>query len=249
MAGNDWQESASMKIMFLVLVVTILFAGDAPARTEGGIIINEVGNSGADKKMYTGGEYVELLVTKSGGLTLAGWYITDLTSPDQTPKEGEGYVRFSDGDSSIFRQAIPQGTYILLCLGTKSDLYGESKMSEDVSLTDGNNRIVVFAYSSPKHLEPKKGKIVLAGKDNLALVSEWKENAAIAVLSWGGSSSWKGCRGTTLPAERVDNGKIAYFVPKGRTEDNFNNTVDPALWVSTSDVRKTTPGNKNPDRE
>ncbi len=241
--------SSLIKKMALVLIAAGMISGDALARTEGGVIINEIGNSGTKKNKHTGGDYIELLVTRPGGMTLAGWYLTDLASPSESPKEGEGSVRFSDSDSSIFRQTMPQGTYILICLGTKNDVYGESKMREDVSLTDGNNKIVVFAYGSPKHVDPKKGRIALTAGDNVALLSDWRKNAAISIVTWGGASLWTGCKPTVLPAAMGDNGNISYFVPKGKTEDAFNNTRDSKLWINTDDARKATPGQKNPGVE
>jgi hypothetical protein len=246
---KEEQMSSSLKKMALVLVAAGMISGDALARTEGGVIINEIGNGGMKKNKYTGGDYVELLVTRPGGMTLAGWYLTDLASPSESPKEGEGCVRFSDSDSSIFRQAMPQGTYILICLGSKDDSYGGSKVREDVSLADGNNRIVVFAYGSPKHVEPKKGRIALTASDNVALLSEWRKNAAISIVTWGGTSLWTGCKSTVLHAAMGDNGNILYFVPKGKTEEDFNNTKDPKLWINTDDGRKATPGHKNPGVE
>lgn len=238
--------SLPLQKIALVLVAAGMISGDALARTEGGVIINEIGNGGTKKDKYNGGDYVELLVTRPGGMTLAGWYLTDLASPSESPKEGEGCIRFSDADSSIFRQTMPQGTYILICLETKDDPYGESKVREDVSLTDGNNRIVVFAYGSPKHVEPKNGRIALTASDNVALLSEWRKNAAISIVTWGGTSLWTGCTSTVLPAAMGENGNILYFVPNGKTEDDFKNTKDSKLWINTDDARKATPGQKNP---
>jgi len=242
--------SPLIKNIGLVLIAAGMISGDVIARSDGGVIINEIGNGGTKKDKYNGGDYIELLVTRPGGMTLAGWYLTDLASPSDSPKESEGFIRFADSDSSVFRQTMPQGTYILICLGTKDDLYGESKMKEDVSLTDGNNRIVVFAYGSPKHIEPKKGKTSLTAGDNIALLSEWRVNAAISIVTWGGRSLWTGCKPTVLPAAMGDNGSIFYFVPKGRKrEDDFNNSKDSKLWITTDDVRNATPGRKNPGIE
>lgn len=231
------------------LTATLLFVCEALARTDGGVIINEIGNAGTKKSMYTGGEYVELLITKPGGVTLAGWSLTDLSSPSGTWKENEGSVKFSESDSSVFRQPIPQGTYLVICLGSKEEPYGGSKLTEDVSLTDGNNRIVVFAYGSPKHVEPKEGRIVFTGKDNLALVSEWKKNAAIDVVTWGSPSSWTGCVPTELSIDMLDNGKITYFVPIGKNAEDFINNTERKSWIATPDADKATPGRNNPGVE
>ncbi len=238
---KEQHMSSPIRRIAFFLIAAGMISGDALARTEVGVIINEIGNGGTKKNKYNGGDYIELLVTRPGGMMLAGWYLTDLASPGESPKEGEGCVRFSDSDSSIFRQLMPQGTY--------NDPYGESKVREDVSLTDGNNRIIVFAYGSPKHVEPKKGRIALTASDNVALLSEWRKNAAISIVTWGGTSLWTGCKSTVLPAAMGDNGNILYFAPKGKTENDFNNTKDSKLWINTDDARKATPGQKNPGVE
>ena len=148
----DQFQGRTLKKFLLLAFIPLFFAGDAAARTESGVIINEIGNGGAKKGTYTGAEYIELFVTKPEGISIAVWYLTDLSSPDDKPGEKEGSIEFSGGDSSVFRQIIPQGTYIVICLGKRGALYGGSSIAEDVSLTDGNNRIVVFAYDSPTHI-------------------------------------------------------------------------------------------------
>lgn len=227
----------------LLVAVTLSLAS---AQEPAAVIINELANSGTKKALYTGGEYIELLVVKPGGVNMGGWYLTDIGSPTGTAKETEGAIQFLAGEGSVFSNVIPQGTYILICLGKKEEMYGSVRVTEDVSLTDGNNRLVVFAYDSPAHIATKEGTIVLTGKDNLALVSDWKKEAAVNILSWGGSTSWTGGNAVTLPLESGDNGKILYFAPKGKTVDAFGVNTDPALWISTADEAQATPGARNP---
>jgi hypothetical protein len=226
-------------IAFALVVSSIVFA-----QSEGDVIINEIANNGSKKAMYTGGEYVELLVIKKEGVKLAGWSLTDLGSPSGTTKENEGSIKFSDKDGSVFQNTIPQGTYILICLGKNDEKYGSSTQKEDVSLSDGNNRVVVFAYDSPQHIERGEGTMQFTGKDNLALVSSWKKDAAVSVVTWGSPSSWTGCKAIELTQDALDNGKIAYFVPKGSSASDFTKS-DPAAWESTADARKATPAEKN----
>src|ERR1035437_9634207 len=175
-----------MKKLFVVICFLMIYGSPLFAQKEGDVIINEIGNSGK-KSLYNGGEYVELLVLKEGGIKLAGWYLTDLTSPTSTTKETEGAIKFSDGSKSVFNQTLPKGTYVLVCLGEKSDKYGTSGMTEDLKTDDGNNKIVVFAYGSPDNIDTAGGKIVLTGKDNLALLSAWDKKKAVDVLTWGGA--------------------------------------------------------------
>jgi hypothetical protein len=232
-----------MKKLFVVICFLMIYGNPLFAQKEGDIIINEIGNSGK-KSLYNGGEYVELLVLKEGGIKLAGWYLTDMTSPTSTPKETEGVIKFSEGPKSVFNKIIPKGTYVLVCLGEQNDKYGSSEMEEDLKTDDGNNKIVVFAYHSPDNIDTVGGKIVLTGKDNLALLSAWDKKKAIDIVTWGGSSKWEGCAVTELIPEAVDNGYIAYFKP---VNGNFANNTSPANWVSTSKAADATPGAVNKD--
>lgn len=61
-----------MKKLFVVICFLMIYGNPLFAQKEGDIIINEIGNSGK-KSLYNGGEYVELLVLKEGGIKLAGW--------------------------------------------------------------------------------------------------------------------------------------------------------------------------------
>ena len=232
-----------MKKLFVVICFLMIYGNPLFAQKEGDIIINEIGNSGK-KSLYNGGEYVELLVLKEGGIKLAGWYLTDMTSPTSTPKETEGVIKFSEGPKSVFNKIIPKGTYVLVCLGEQNDKYGSSEMEEDLKTDDGNNKIVVFAYHSPDNIDTVGGKIILTGKDNLALLSAWDKKKAIDIVTWGGSSKWEGCAVTELTPEAVDNGYIAYFKP---VNGNFANNTSPANWVSTSKAADATPGAVNKD--
>ena len=226
-------------LFFLVLYASCLFA-----QKEGDVIINEIGNGGTKKALYSGGKYVELLVLKEDGIKLAGWYLTDLTSPTSVPKETEGAIKFSDGPKSIFNNIIPKGTYILICLGDTDANYGSNAITENLKSDHGNNRIVVFAYHSPENIDTAGGKVVLTGKDNLALTSGWDKKKCVDAVSWGGASKWEGCKLTELTPESLDNGYIAYFKP---TAGNFSDNTSPANWISTSKPEDATPGSVNKD--
>jgi len=230
-----------MKLKTIIAFI-LLLSINLLAQKEGDVIINEIGNGGTKKAMYSGSDYVELLVLKPEGVKLAGWYLTDLSSPGGTPKETEGYIKFSDKEGSIFNEVLPKGTYILICLGDAGSLFGNEVQKEFVK----GNRIVVFAGEKNKHIEKTDGTITLTGKDNIALVSSWQKNSAVDIVSWEGSTSWTGGEVTQLPLDALENGKIAYFVP---SEGNFKNNSSVQNWVSVSDVKEATPGavNKNVD--
>jgi hypothetical protein len=235
-----------MKTFIAGLLLLVVVAFPTLGQKQGDVIINEIGNSGTKRALYTGGDYVELLILKPGGVKLAGWYLTDITSVGGEGKDNEGAIKFSDKDSSIFLQTLPEGTYVVICLGSKDQPHGATVLPEDASLSDGNNMIVVYAYGSPKHIEPQAGRMLLTGKDNVALLSSWEKTAAVDVVRWEGASNWLGCTPTELPIAALDNGMICYFVPKGKTLSDFQNHVDPALWKTSSNVGDATPGRKNP---
>jgi hypothetical protein len=234
-----------MKKLYVVVCFLMIYGNPLFAQKEGDVIINEIGNNGK-KSLYNGGDYVELLVLKEGGIKLASWYLSDLTSTTSITKETEGAIKFSDGPKSVFNNIFPKGTYVLVCLGEKGDKYGASELEEDLKTNDGNNRIVVFAYHSPENIDTAGGKIVLTGKDNIALLSAWDKKSAVDLITWGGATKWEGCSVTELPLEALDNGYIAYFKP---VNENFVDNTTPANWVSTSKASDATPGavNKNVD--
>jgi hypothetical protein len=233
-----------MKSIIVILCFLVIYGNNIFAQKEGDVIINEIGNSGTKKALYNGGEYVELLVLKEEGIKLAGWYLTDLSSVSSVSKETEGAIKFSDGPKSIFNNIIPKGTYILVCLGDKDANYGSSVIPEDLKTDDGNNRIVVFAYNSPDNIDTTGGKIVLTGKDNIALLSGWDKRSCVDAVTWGGASKWEGCAITELAEESLTNGFIAYFKP---ANGNFADNTSAANWVSTSNSADATPGKSNKD--
>ncbi|MFA7229561.1 MAG: hypothetical protein WC061_11040, partial [Melioribacteraceae bacterium] len=105
-----------MKQVSLLIISLIFFSIQILAQKEGDVIINEIGNGGTKNSMYTGGDYIELLVLKPEGVKLAGCFLTDLSSPGGTAKETEGFIKFSDKGGSLFNSFLPRGTYILICL-------------------------------------------------------------------------------------------------------------------------------------
>jgi len=234
-----------VKRLFVLLLGILVSPIGVLAQSEGDVIINEIGNSGTNKAAYTGGDFVELLVLQPEGVNLAGWYLTDLSTLTGTAKETEGRVRFSDAEGSVFRQVIPQGTYILVWLSSKDSVAEVAKQQEDIALNDGNNRIVVFAHNSPQHMDNQQGYINLTGKDNLVLLKSWSRDGAIDAVLWGGTSKWTGCQGTELPLEALANGSAAAFVPRAKTIPDFRDNTDPKCWKSSTNASDATPGRTN----
>jgi hypothetical protein len=235
-----------MKRIWICLLIGLLLAGmTAWAQSEGDVIINEIGNSGTKNNVYAGGDFVELLVLKPEGVRLAGWYLTDLSTLTGTAKPTEGRVRFSDGKGSVFRQIIPQGTYILVWLSSKDSVPEVAKRQEDIRLNDRNNRIIVFAYDSPKHIDSQEGYVNLTGKDNLVLLKSWSRDGAVDAVVWGGTSKWTGCQATELTPDALTNGALAWFIPRTKIMADFRDNTDPKCWKSGTTTDDATPGRTN----
>jgi len=230
-------------------VCMLLLGGIAAGRaqTDGSVIINEIANSGTKTSAYTGGEYVELLVVQAEGVKMAGWYLTDMSNPGSEPKQDEGWIRFSDSPWSVFTRTIPSGTYILICFGEKDMRYGSREIEEDATLDDGNNRLVLFAYGSPEHINRGKGLIGFTGRDNIALLTDWAKDAAVDIVTWEGASMWEGAMVTELPQDMVNNGKIIWFAPYGFQRANFVYNSYPGSWRDSESSRNATPGARNAD--
>jgi hypothetical protein len=239
------KQEVQMKTFVNVLIVVMGLFTCVSAQSQGDVIINEIGNNGTQKRAYTGGDYVELLVLKPEGVRLAGWYLTDLSSITGIAKETEGRVRFSDADGSVFRQTIPQGTYILVWLSSKDSIADVARQQEEITLHDGQRSIVVFAYDSPKHIDGQEGYINLTGKDNLTLLKSWSRDGAVSGVIWGGSSKWTGCKDTELPPEMLANGAVAWFVPRTKTLPDVRDNTDPNCWKSSILKEDATPGKTN----
>ena len=237
-----WIMKRFLMLMLVLATPLVSFAGEHGNE----IIINEIGNGGTRIGTYTGKEYVELLVVKPEGVKLAGWYLTDLASPSAKKNENDGALRFSDREGSVFNQTIPSGTYIVVCLGHAGDTVGTEPMGEDVSLTDGNNRVVVFADSLSKHIDIVQGAFQINGKDNLVLLSAWRKDAAVNMLVWEGSCLWTGCTPLEVPKDMIDNGAIFYFAPGGRNRESFYEVANIVRWASSTYPGDATPGRKNP---
>jgi len=206
------------------------------------VIINEIGFGGLDPAHYRGGDYIELLVVNPDGVRLGGWFLTDLSSTSDDPGISEGAIQFSEEEGSVFQRVIPVGTYILVCLGSRDQAYGSGRQEEDVTLDDGNNRLVVFADRLSPHIVPTRGTLQLTNEDNVALLHSWYDEAAVDVVTWGGASRWKYTKTTSLAPGESDWGRIAYFIPREESLDGFRDNTDPLKWVLTTDVQQSTPG-------
>ncbi len=233
------------RLLFTTLLL-LIWSLNTLAQVEGDVIINEIGNNGTKKSMCTGGDFVELLVLKPEGVKLAGWFLTDLSSPSGMAKETEGSIRFSDAPGSVFQQTIPHGTTVLIWISNKDSVAEIAKNEEVITLKNGNTTIVVFAYNSPNHFDKHDGIINITGKDNIALLKSMDRREAIDAIAWEATSKWEGCETTLLTKEMLENGKVAWFVPAGNSPDDFKNNTDVKKWKSSENGTDATPGKTNP---
>jgi hypothetical protein len=88
----------------------------------------------------TGKEYIELLVTGPGGIDLRGWTLSDVGTRSGSTSSTEGDVTLPA--SASFLSCVPQGTYVVIVLTTPSS--NTNTLSEDTSLEDGDNRLVLI---------------------------------------------------------------------------------------------------------
>ncbi len=232
-------KANTMKL-FSSFIFALMVAIPAFAQNCGDVIITEVANAGSKKALYAGGEYIELQVIKDN-VSLAGWFICDLPSPNSTTKETQGSIAFTDTVGSVFTHKFAKGTIILVCLGAQNDKYGAHSFTETTKIDEKTKCVVVFPYDGSVSAVPKSGRVVMTAKDNVALVSQWDKKAAIDIVSWGRDISWQGCPVVNIPKENLENGYVIYL-KKGT--DVAQRTVA-ENWISTSTTSDATPGSEN----
>ena len=91
----------------------------------------------------TGKEYIELLVTKPGGVNMQGWTISDVGSRAGAASATEGDVTLP---AAAYLANVPQGTFVVIVLTTPSA--NTNTLTEDTSTTDGNRKLVLIIGST-----------------------------------------------------------------------------------------------------
>ncbi len=193
------------------------------------VIINEY-----DGDVAKGGEWIELLVVKSGGVDLRNWILTDEDPDHMSSPVGEGVYSFAD--DPLF-QNVPQGTYIVVEIGSGTD---------DTDWSDGNLKF----YTSNSMLVHQSGVFDLDdAADNITLWYDddgiWDEDNSIGVdhISYGvfilppAWVTWN----TAITGSKGTNGNEAYF-SNGSSFDND----DAGNWVAS---QSHTPGAVNPGQD
>ncbi len=193
------------------------------------VIINEY-----DGDVAKGGEWFELLVTKSGGIDLTNWIFTDENPDQMSSPTGEGIYAFAN---SPVLSHIPQGVYIVVENGSGTD---------DTDYSDGTMTL----YTANALIEHKSGTFDLDDNaDNITLWYDddgiWDESNSIGVdhVSYGtlisppDGVSWS----NPITGTKGTNGNEAYF----SNGSNFNNDAA-ANWTASPTH---TPGAVNPGQD
>ncbi|HEV2800221.1 MAG TPA: hypothetical protein VGW12_06980 [Pyrinomonadaceae bacterium] len=134
----------SLRKLFFAALATLALgfafsSSDAAfAQAEDDVVINEfVVNPTAGK------EYIELLVTKPGGVNMQGWTISDVGTRAGATSATEGDVTLP---AAAYLANVPQGTFVVIVLTTPAA--NTNTLAEDTSTTDGNRKLVLIIGST-----------------------------------------------------------------------------------------------------
>lgn len=183
-----------------------------------------------------GKEWVELLVTKNGGVDMRNWRITDLSSPGGTPGAAEGILTFPDAP---YLASVPQGARVLVVLSTpavNSNLFVQDTIPADGSLVLFSGLLAggVLAASGTIDAQPNDNGVLVNGPLNTGTI--------IDIISWGGHIiGWP--PGLWVNNLNVTAGNGAYFT--NDTAGNLNNDDGTIGWFSNVSAANLTPGEMN----
>ncbi len=144
-------------IALSTLVLGFAFSSSqvAFAQVEDDVVINEfVVNP------TTGKEYIELLVTKPGGINMQGWTISDVGTRAGATSGTEG--DFTLPATATYLANVPQGTFVVLVLTTPAA--NTNTLAEDTSTADGNRKLVLLTTTTGVTVA---GTIDNAASDNI----------------------------------------------------------------------------------
>lgn len=238
---------------FLVLVSLFVsfFSLSMPdrvlAQTEDEVVISEfVVNPTSGK------EYVELLVTKPGGINMQGWTISDVGTRGGSTSGTEGDITLPS--SAAYLANVPQGTYVVIVLSTPST--NSNTIPEDLNTDDGNNKLVLIVGTTAGLTTA--GTMDISTSENIQLYAGTRASGTLIdqVLAGNNTSyisgaDWGDNNGTTTN-DNINGGttmasnSCAYFVPSSNTLAEFqNNDTGGKFTVVTSCYG--TPGEVNTD--
>ncbi|HEY9403733.1 MAG TPA: hypothetical protein VIQ24_13800 [Pyrinomonadaceae bacterium] len=170
---------ATLALGFAFSTSQVAYAQEDVPPAEDDVVINEfVVNPAAGK------EYIELLVTKPGGVNMQGWTISDVSS--RTAAAGAGG---SEGDfilpaSAPYLANVPQGTFVVLVLTTPAA--NTNTLTEDTSTTDGNRRLVLFTTTAGVTVAPT---IDNAASDNIQVYAGTRATGTLIDQTLAGTNT------------------------------------------------------------
>ncbi|HYP00799.1 MAG TPA: hypothetical protein VER76_11460 [Pyrinomonadaceae bacterium] len=220
------------KLFFAAL--TTLFLGFvfsssqvALAQAEDDVVINEfVVNPTAGK------EYIELLVTKPGGVNMQGWTVSDVGTRAGGTGTTEG--NFTLPATAAYLANVPQGTFVVIVLTTPAA--NANTLVEDTSTTDGNRKLERFTTTTGV---TTAGTLDISGTDNIQVYAGTRatgtlidqvlngdnNNSLIAGATWGDNST----------ATTNDNINGGTFIP-GNSAVRFVPTADTLAAYKDNDT-------------
>ncbi|HEV2884645.1 MAG TPA: Calx-beta domain-containing protein [Pyrinomonadaceae bacterium] len=179
---------------------------DDAAFAEDDVVINEfVVNPTAGK------EYVELLVTKPGGVDMRGWTMSDVNTRAGSTSGTEGDITLP---SAAYLSNVPQGTFVVI-IGA-APAANSNSLTEDTDTTDGNRRLVLISGSTTGLVTA--GTFDVSGDENIQLYAPGGRAAGRLVdqvLAGGSTAYIFAPDGTTIQANWGDNSTAT-------TSDNIN---------------------------
>ncbi|HXF04958.1 MAG TPA: hypothetical protein VNM72_06035 [Blastocatellia bacterium] len=241
----------SAVLLFLLLnvkipsIATTDFDPPAVMPNEDDVIINEfVVNPTSGK------EYVELLVVRPGGADLRGWTLSDVGTRAGSPSGAEGDVTLPS--SASFLGCVPQGTYVVIVLTTPSA--NTNTLTEDTTLDDGNNRLVLIAGVT--NGMATAGTLDISTNENLQVyagnratgplidqVLAGNNTSLIAGATWGDNNSTTTGDNINAGSAMPSNAAVR-FVPSATTLDGFQDN-DTGSRFSVDANSYGSPGSKN----
>jgi hypothetical protein len=234
------------KATFFLAAVFCMFvaSGATYAQAEDDVVINEF-----SVNPTTGKEYVELLVTKPGGVNMQGWTVSDVGTRAGATAATEGDVTLP---AASYLANVPQGTYIVIVFTTPAA--NSNTLTEDTSLADGNGKLVLIVGTTVGLITG--GTIDNATADNVHLYAGTRAAGTLidqvlvgTNVSFIAGATWGDNNSATLP-DNVNAGvampgnSIARFVPTTNTLAGFQDNDTGARFVVDA-ASYGTPGSTN----
>ena len=238
--------SLTRRLAFCAAVVAAFVAAPAPAfaQAEDDVVINEFTVNPA-----AGREYVELLVTRPGGIDLRGWTLSDVGTRAGAAGTTEGDLTLP---SDAYLSSVPQGTFVVLVLTTPTA--NANTLAEDTSTTDGDRQLVLVAGQTAGLVAT--GTLDLSTNENLQLYAGTRAAGTLVdqVLTGNNTSlvpgaAWGDDNATTIAdnvngGAAIPSGAAVRFVPSADVLAEFQNNDTGSRFVVDA-ASYGTPGQRN----